>query len=287
MISVIICSRENSISKLLRDNIQSTINFPHEIIIIDNSEDKYSIFEAYNIGIKKSIGEYFCFIHDDILFHTHNWGVVLNNIFKLDVNIGLIGVAGCKIKTRMPSGWWQCPSEFKEVNIIQHFSDKKIEKWTNGFKNGNISEVVAIDGVFMIMKKECNLFFNENLKGFHNYDLNISFECKLKKLKIVVTNEVLIEHFSYGVINNSWYKSTFDIHEIYKKILPLKLTNENIKNHSNLEFSVGEIFLYPFIRANNLKNGFKLWLKMILINPKYILENKFYKTIFKYYINKM
>lgn len=281
MISIIICSRKNTINDALLKNIKASIGYEYELIIIDNSENKYSIFEAYNLGINQSLGEYLCFIHDDILFHTQDWGVVLNNIFKSDMNIGLIGVAGAKIKTRMPSGWWKCPSEFKEVNIIQQFLDKKNEIWECGFKDGAISEVVAVDGVFMIMKKESNLFFNEKLKGFHNYDLNISFECKKNNLKIFVTKEILIEHFSCGVLNNSWYQSAYDVHEIYKKILPLYLSNNDCYDFLNLEISTGKSFLYPFMSANNLKKGFKLWLKILAINPSYVFDIKFYKTLLK------
>ena len=67
MISIIICSRDKSISEELSTNISETINHDYELIVIDNSKNKYSIFEAYNSGIKKSKGLYWCFIHDDIL----------------------------------------------------------------------------------------------------------------------------------------------------------------------------------------------------------------------------
>ena len=70
MISIIICSRTQAISKDLSENVQNTVGCDHELVIIDNSENQYSIFEAYNLGIKQSKGEYLCFAHDDILFHT-------------------------------------------------------------------------------------------------------------------------------------------------------------------------------------------------------------------------
>ena len=48
MISIIICSRFQSISKELKDNIENTIGVVHEIICIDNSKSQYDIFSAYN-----------------------------------------------------------------------------------------------------------------------------------------------------------------------------------------------------------------------------------------------
>ena len=65
MISIIICSRTATISKKLSANIAETISCDYELVIVDNSENKYSIFNAYNIGIKRSKGKYLCFVHDD------------------------------------------------------------------------------------------------------------------------------------------------------------------------------------------------------------------------------
>lgn len=284
MISIIICSRTQIISNYLFENIKNTIGCEYELIVIDNSENQHSIFEAYNMGIKQSIGKYLCFIHDDLFIHTIGWGYIINRIFKENDNLGLVGVVGSKLKTKMPSGYWNCPSEFREANIIQHLENGKVEKWNYGFKNGTISEVVAIDGVFMVMKKEFNLLFNEKLKGFHNYDLNISFECKKKGLKIFVTNEVLIEHYSNGEINNSWYESTYEVHEIYNEILPLKTDDVGNFNILNLEYFNGKAFLNPFLKTGNIIKSVKIWLKLFRIKPMEVLELKYLKSIIKYYL---
>ncbi len=46
MISIIICSRGEKISTLLEQNIQNTIGTQFEIILIDNSENKYFITQG-------------------------------------------------------------------------------------------------------------------------------------------------------------------------------------------------------------------------------------------------
>jgi len=51
MISIIICSRTASISDELTQNINQTIGIPYELVIIDNSDNLYSIFSAYNEGV--------------------------------------------------------------------------------------------------------------------------------------------------------------------------------------------------------------------------------------------
>lgn len=73
MISVIICSRAKIIKTNLFENIKNTIGCNYELIVIDNSENKFSIFQAYNLGIEKSLGDYLCFLHDDVFIHTDGW----------------------------------------------------------------------------------------------------------------------------------------------------------------------------------------------------------------------
>ena len=116
MISIIICSRTVKLPQSLIDNIESTIGCAYEWVVIDNSENRYSIFEAYNLGVKKSKGDYWCFVHDDVLFHSQNWGKTIEEIFNSNNKIGLLGIAGAKVKTKMPSAWWDCDGK----NIRMH-----------------------------------------------------------------------------------------------------------------------------------------------------------------------
>jgi glycosyltransferase involved in cell wall biosynthesis len=227
MISIIICSRHPSISDDLQGNIDATIGCEYELIVIDNSKNQYSIFEAYNLGIEKSLGEYLCFIHDDILFHTHGWGELLTGIFASYQNYGLIGVAGSSQKTKIPSGWWDCQDKYKSINIIQHYPGSKLVRETLGFENSILNEVVFVDGVFLALRKKINVRFNEKLKGYHNYDFNIAIETIKKDYKVGVTNQILMEHFSIGNLNQEWIKSTIKAHEFYKEYLPLSIRHFN------------------------------------------------------------
>lgn len=283
MLSIIICSRIRAITEGLSENVKNTVGCEYELIVIDNSENQYSIFEAYNLGIEKSKGKYLAFIHDDIYIHTNNWGEIISRIFEEDEKIGLIGVAGTKIKTKMPSGWWSCPDEYKEIHIIQHLSNKEKEKWEYGFNNTTVSEVVAIDGVFMVLRKNCYLSFNSKLKGFHNYDLNISFECKKNGFKIVVTNQILIEHYSNGVINSSWYESTFKIHNLYKSILPLKTSDvRDFEIFNSLEFKNGNGFVNELLRLGYKKNAMRIWFQLFVLKPNTKFHFRFLKRVIKH-----
>jgi len=277
MISIVICSRTKNINSSLYENIKATIGCVYELVVIDNSENKYSIFEAYNIGIKKSIGDYCCFIHDDILLLTQDWGVTLEQIFKNDPKVGLIGVAGSKVKTKIPSAWWDCEEEHIVMNIIQHFPKKTKEHWDKGFINNVLEEVAAVDGVFMVMRKDERIKFNEDLKGFHNYDLNLALECNRLNYKIVVTNQILVEHFSIGTINKDWVNSSFNFYEHYKNRLPLNIvSNLNLKKQEVLN---AKKFINECLTHKEHKIALLIWLKLVMLNPISKFHFKFWKRI--------
>ncbi|WP_035141641.1 glycosyltransferase [Flavobacterium daejeonense] len=279
MISIIICCRKKKIDFELELNIQMTIGCEYELIVIDNSENKYSIFEAYNLGIEQSKGEYLCFIHDDILFHTQDWGNVISNIFASDAYIGLIGIAGAKMKTKMPSAWWDCPKEYKMLNIIQHLNSNIVEHQQIGWRENTIEEVVVIDGVFMVAKKLSFLRFNEKMFGFHNYDMNLSLECLINNYKIVVTKEILIEHFSLGTLNESWYTSTIKFRKLYRRYLPLKIDSLNSGVLKFAEIQNGMCFTMGLLALGNKKESLKYWLQLLLLKPYSKFHFKFLKRL--------
>jgi glycosyltransferase involved in cell wall biosynthesis len=268
MISIIICSRQKSIDPEFSKNIRDTIGCDHELVIIDNSANTHSIFEAYNLGIEKSAGELLCFLHDDILLHTSDWGAIITATFENNPAIGLLGVAGAKMKTNMPSGWWDCPEELRAVNIIQRYPDGQSLRLNYGFNENKLLEVVVIDGVFMAMKKKDNLTFNSEFKGFHCYDLDISLACKKLGRKVYVTNEVLIEHLSSGSLNESWLKATIKFHKVYRKWLPaISSCPVDRRLVSQVEFNNGKRFFESLLRANMRKEAFDIWWRLTMMRP--------------------
>lgn len=279
MISIIICSRSKTINDTLLQNIKDSVGCDYELIVIDNSQNNYSIFEAYNLGIEKSIAEYLCFIHDDLLFHTDGWGNVINQIFKEYQEIGLIGVAGAKYKSKMPSAWWFCPKEDKVANIIQSSPKGIIEKWVEGFDTNSRAEVVVIDGVFMALRKDNRIRFSTKMMGYHNYDLNISFEYKKHGYAIVVTKEILIEHFSEGSINGEWVESAYRMYRIYRNNLSLNI--EISKRNKKLEIINAIRFIDEGLKFKKYKEASAIWLKLFYKNPIMKYHFVFLKTILK------
>lgn len=276
MLSLIICSRNVSVPKKLEENLKKTIHADYELIVIDNSLNQLSIFEAYNIGINRSKGEILVFLHDDILFQTLGWGKIIHLLFEQYTDIGLIGIAGSSIKTKMPSTWWQGPVY---IRIIQHHkNDKASENKTNGFGNKEIVEVAAIDGVLMIMKRDDNIRFDENLKGYHNYDMDLSIKHHKLNKKVCVTSQIVIEHFSAGTINKDWYLSTSKFHKFNAENLPI-ITDTRIdgRNLRNVEFIAGAGFVLGLLENNLKREALYWWFKLI--------KMKFYSKFHFKFIN--
>ncbi len=279
MISIIICSRTKKLAQNFLENIKNTIGEKYELIVIDNAENKYSIFEAYNLGIEQSKGTFWCFVHDDVVFLTKNWGLKIKEIFESDSEIGLIGVAGSKVKTRMPSAWWDCPHHLMVTNIIHHLPNNTKNKQYHGFDYGDNVEVAVIDGVFMAARVNAYIAFDEKLKGFHQYDLDLSLQYINQGFKIMVTNQVLIEHFSVGKLDESWLKSVFKFHSHYNNCLPLKVDNENL-NLKAIEVANANMFCNKLIENNFKILALRLWFRLIWLKP----ISKFHMQILKKFI---
>lgn len=280
MISIIICSRTEFISEELQNNIQITIGVDYEFVVIDNSKEEYSIFEAYNIGIKRSKGEYWCFIHDDILIKTTDWGKQIQEIFSINPEFGLLGIAGGKIKTQMPSAWWDVNDNV--LKIKQHHKDGSCEIWDQGFVNSDIVEVMAIDGVFMAMRRNDKVIFDERLKGFHNYDLYLSLQHRIRKNKVIVSNKIFLEHFSDGSLDRSWLKSTSLFHKMYKKYLPNFINGQYEKEQlKKIEYKIGIQFITKLIEQKLYREAIHWWFEIFKLKPKSKYHYLFWKQIVK------
>ena len=197
MLSIIICSRHKCIPSAIQQNIADSIGVEYEIITIDNSENRYSIFQAYNEGVCRSKGDLLCFMHEDVLFRSRNWGKVIESHFADDKAIGLIGFAGSHFLADTPMYWYSSPFvSQRNLNndhglVEEHFH----EGW---FGNRCIVEVVAVDG-FCFFVRKClfdRIPFDENTySGFHLYDMDICMQVIESGYKVCVARDVLTEHY--------------------------------------------------------------------------------------------
>jgi len=225
MLSVIICSTQPDIHDSLKKNINETIGVDYELIIIDNSKKIYSIFSAYNFGLKKSNYSNICLIHQDVFFHSKNWGLTVCKHLE-DKKCGLLGVSGGTTVPRIPSPW-----SFYEITgfVIQSdYNDSKPELQNSGvFNEKNYKQVITLDGVFLCARKELfkNVGFDEMVfTGFHCYDIDICLQTHFGGFENRVVNNILLEHRSKGKLNRQWVENSMLLCDKWRKKLPVSIS---------------------------------------------------------------
>lgn len=240
MISIIICSKSPSLFAAVSANINDTIGVPFEIIGIENSDGKYSICKAYNIGAAKAKHDLFCFAHEDILFITQNWGVNVINHLK-DESVGLIGTLGGDPVLIVPSV--KADGIIKpEANMI--FVDPKTNFKTHSTVTespanpANIKETTGIDGTLMITRRAVYDEFKYDdvmLTGFHGYDVDYSLQVQTK-YKVCVVFDVLLEHYFQGGANKSYVDEMLKLTRKWEKHLPVSFRAHTPHEYSNLHW---------------------------------------------------
>jgi len=229
MVSIIICSKQGFISEQLHSNIENTIGVPYELIVIDNSNNQYSIFEAYNTGVKQAQYDYLCFMHEDIWYHSGDWGKsVISRLSKPET--GLIGLAGSYYLLAMPAHWFEAQPYV--VNMIQSYP--KNDKPSIHFNIHEDQQVICVDGFWFCSRKDVFkkvAFDCKSYSGFHFYDMDISMQIHLAGYSIWVVSDISVEHISMGSQNKQWIDSAYIFYRKWKTKLPVSI-NLSIKKKS-------------------------------------------------------
>lgn len=219
MISIVVCSANPSLFRQFEQNVQETIGVPFEMVPIDNSNKQYNICSAYNKGKAACKYDIICFVHEDILFETKNWGKVLVKIFE-DPDVGLAGIFGACYLGLFPepvADLDECQGQ-----VIEGTKTEKRVRKANRFPGSRLTEVAVVDGVFMASRKKImsTLFFSEDiLNGFHGYDLDLSMQIR-QRYKVVVSHDILLLHLSSGTYDASYYEALKILTDKWDKYLP-------------------------------------------------------------------
>jgi len=222
MLSIIICSRNLKFCELLTANIKATVGIEYELIYIDNSENKYSIYSAYNEGIAKSKFPFLCFVHDDVQFNTQNWGAKIINHLN-NPTIGLAGLAGGDAVLRVPFDYGALN---RCMNII-HVDKTGVKpteyvRMPTDFKN-NSRHVVLLDGVLICGRRLLfeRIRFDESFGGFHGYDYDISIQSFMTGYTNIVMYDIELEHFSKGKMDVTYFRTLKKLFEKWEMHLPV------------------------------------------------------------------
>lgn len=252
MLSLIVCSRSPQRLDALTRNVESTIGCPHEWVVIDNTTGSHTLFTAYNQGVDQSQGEGLCFLHEDLCFHTQDWGVRLMEHLS-DPTCGFVGVSGGSLMPRVPASW----SAYDTISyLIQSKQEGKGQAFlTNGhFNSHHYQEAVALDGLFLAVRKPLftQVRFDEaTFHGFHGYDIDICLQAHVLGYRNRVINNILIEHFSKGTPNRQWVENSRLLNNKWRSSLPLYTTNPGEKKVEKCEQKyMLTIYMKRMIRAS-------------------------------------
>ena len=271
MISIIICNKKASLDAVLEQNIRDTVGVDYEIISIDNSSGQYSIFQAYNEGVARAKGDILCFMHDDILFRSSDWGKVVEATFASDQKMGALGVAGGHFMPDCPCSWSTCNTT--SYHVWQTNRDGSATEYgrTDYADGKQLVEVACLDGLWMCIRR--NLFdtihFDDNtFTGFHCYDSDICMQVLAAGYCVDVTFDIDIEHRSNGACNQQYYDNLELWHKKWHNHLPvargIQLSGYEKKMHQEYAIELVErgkemLSLYQKLNSPDYRLGHKLF----------------------------
>jgi len=247
--------------KSLKENVVATIGVECEWLVWDNRDKNTGLCKVYNELAAQAQFPFLCFVHEDILFRTQNWGRYLLGLVGADTATHLVGIAGGKYKSRLYSGWYSGARDLDYYHIT-HSENGKDQQLSYPLLWPHTEERVAcIDGVFMFCKKEVwrqHLFNEDLLKGFHFYDIDFSMRVA-KENKVVVTNQVDIIHLTKGGdYGNKWIEQAFIFHDHMADALPFAVRAVDEKE---TEMAVARYWL-DWLKTQPISFGNRLrWIK--------------------------
>lgn len=286
MISIIICSRGPSVNTELLDNIKATVGVEYEVVVIDNSKNRYSIFEAYNIGVAKSNYAFLCFMHDDIWYHTENWGQKVIRHFNHDLT-GAIGVAGSPYAPQMAGSWWGGGLVNQSLVITDGPAPKTVVKSVT--RNVSVKDqVVVLDGIWMCVRKSLFStirFDSRSYTGYHFYDADIAMQITRLGYEIYCIYDVLLAHFSKGDMNGNWVENAVVFRNKWKQVLPVSCTALSYAARCDAELATLREYT-AVMAANNYpqKKIYKLAVTQIIQYYKGYFHYKTPLHLFRYFL---
>lgn len=235
----VIISTKN-IDDNFKEHVKKTSGIKDIEILMYENPNGISLTKIYNKGLNESKNNIVVFCHDDIIFNKDKWGVKLIEDFK-NYDYGILGVAGSTYMA--PNGrWWEDQS--KMVGVVKHSNGGKT--WTSKYssKFNRPIETCCVDGVFFACdKNKIKVYFDEDFKGFHFYDVDFSFGNHVSGVKVGVTFSVEITHKSIGMTNEEWDRNRLQFIEKYTFVpntkqpcLPVKLKSEIIYEERIFKF---------------------------------------------------
>lgn len=126
-------------------------------------------------------GDILCYMHEDLCFHTLQWGRQVEKYFTIYPYVGMVGVAGTHFLADMPAACWD--TEIRSGQLLQgaiNNGEYKVvsqDSWLDYKKTPTV--VASVDGLWMCFQRKVFslIRWDDSLfSGFHGYDTDISLQ---------------------------------------------------------------------------------------------------------------
>lgn len=160
-------------------------------------ENKQGLCEIYNKALRAAYKRDYktiVFVHDDVYIDSCNFTHKVREGLQSNDVIGLAG--GSRIKVEKPLLWHLMTDKRTHSGTVSHRGQYGIAPTFFG-PHGPVQ---LLDGLFLAMKPEIvnTVSFDENITGFHHYDLKFSVDCVQASLKLS-TVPIHVIHESPGL----------------------------------------------------------------------------------------
>jgi hypothetical protein len=181
--------------------------------------------EVYNRYINKPY-ETIIFAHDDITIDSVNF---ISRVNKSLDEYDVVGVAGGGDAISINSLYaghmlWHIMTNTHEQSGIVFHPHKMYDCPVPAIFGSRPKGVIILDGLFLAINakkiQENNIKFDENLKGFHHYDIKFCLDCYDKGLKLG-TSDINIIHQSPGLqtVTTDFVKSSEYVRNCLNKMI--------------------------------------------------------------------
>lgn len=187
-----------------KDSVPKAAGIVREFIEVGQEFD--SMAKAYNEGMRRSTGDVFCFVHQDVRIFTHDFEEQLDYALHSE-DVGFVGVIG-SVGIPNPS-WWDVPQLCKHGSIVQ--GDGKSNRFNLVSYSQGSCLVNNLDGLLMATKQK-DFIWPEEFPGIHFVDLaacrmmeNAGFDNYILP--------VLVQHLSQGENTSQSFQNNRRIYE--------------------------------------------------------------------------
>jgi hypothetical protein len=225
MISIVYCTREPK--QKHKEHLIKVCGNPN-VEVIEYVNKGEGLTKFYQKALDEAKNDIIVFCHDDILLETKQIAKKITKLFTENPDYGIIGVAGTKYLA--DNGiWWQDPKQM--YGRVKHTHEGK--SWLSSYSadlGKELTETVIVDGLFFAVdRKRIKKGFNQEVGGFHFYDVDFCFRNHLEGVKVGVCTNIRVNHMSIGQTNEEWEENRIKFAEKYKEQLPVRI-NETFEN---------------------------------------------------------